>query len=51
VLDEYDRLVDEFDLSVVNASASITDQQRILRRLVSQHLEVANVDEQLDESA
>jgi dTMP kinase len=51
VLDEYDRLVDEFDLSVVNASSSITDQQRILRRLVSQHLEVANVDEQLDESA
>jgi dTMP kinase len=51
VLDEYDRLVDEFDLSVVNASASITEQQRILRRLVSQHLEVANVDEQLDESA
>ena len=51
VLDEYDRLVDEFDLSVVNASGSITEQQRILRRLVSQHLEVANVDEQLDESA
>ena len=51
VLDEYDRLVDEFDLSVVNASGSITDQQRILRRLVSQHLEIANVDEQLDESA
>jgi len=51
VLDEYDRLVDEFDLSVVNASASITEQQRILRRLVSQHLEVANDDEQLDESA
>src|SRR5690348_8790392 len=51
VLDEYDRLVDEYGLSVVNASGSITEQQRIFRRLVSQHLEVANVDEQLDESA
>jgi dTMP kinase len=51
VLDEYDRLVDEYDLSVVNASPSITEQQRLFRKLVSQHLEIANVDEQLDESA
>ena len=28
VLDEYDRLVDEFGLSVVNAVGSITEQQR-----------------------
>jgi dTMP kinase len=51
VLDEYDRLVDEFGLSVVNASGSITDQQRIFRRLVSQHLEIAHHDELIDESA
>ena len=31
VLDEYDRLVDEFGLSVVNAVGSITEQQRVVR--------------------
>jgi dTMP kinase len=40
VLEEYDRLVDEFDLSVVDATGSITDQQRIFRKLVAQHLEI-----------
>jgi len=50
VLDEYDRLVDEYGLSVVNAVGSITDQQRVFRRLVSQHLEIAH-DDNLDESA
>ena len=40
VLDEYDRLVDEFGLSVVDAAGSITEQQRIFRKLVSQHLEI-----------
>src|SRR5580765_5408300 len=40
VHDEYDRLVDEFGLSVVNAVGSITDQQRVFRRLVSQQLEM-----------
>ena len=51
VLDEYDRLVDEFGLSVVNAVGSITDQQRVFRRLVSQHLEIEQHDEVIDESA
>jgi len=51
VLDEYDRLVDEFGLSVVNAVGSITEQQRVFRRLVSQHLEMKNNDERIDESA
>jgi dTMP kinase len=49
VLDEYDRLVDEFGLSVVPATGSITEQQRTFRKLVSQHLEIADVDEQPDE--
>jgi dTMP kinase len=49
VLDEYDRLVDEFDLSVVDATGSITEQQRVYRKLVSQHLEIEHDDEQLDE--
>jgi dTMP kinase len=51
VLDEYDRLVEEFDLSVVNATGSITEQQRVYRKLVSQHLEIAHDDEQLDDIA
>ena len=51
VLDEYDRLVDEFGLSVVDAVGSITEQQRVFRRLVSQQLEIKNQDEALDESA
>src|SRR5262245_2872990 len=51
VLDEYDRLVDEFGLSVVAATGSITDQQRTFRKLVSQHLEIADVDEPADELA
>ena len=51
VLDEYDRLVDEYDLSVVNATGSITEQQRIYRKLVSEHLEIKNDNEQLDDLA
>jgi len=51
VLDEYDRLVDEFGLSVVNAVGSITEQQRVFRRLVSQQLEIKHDDERVDESA
>ena len=51
VVDEYDRLVDEYGLSVVNASGSITEQQRVFRRLVTQHLQIEDTDEQLDELA
>ncbi|HUF47096.1 MAG TPA: hypothetical protein VMM93_04710 [Vicinamibacterales bacterium] len=39
VLDEYDKIVPEHDLRVVDASGSITEQQRIFRRLVSEYLE------------
>jgi dTMP kinase len=51
VLDEYDRLVDEFGLSVVDATGSITEQQRFYRKLISQHLEIRHDDEQLDDLA
>src|SRR5919106_2485135 len=51
VLDEYDRLVDEFGLSVIGASGSITDQQRTFRKLVSQHLDIEATDDLVDESA
>jgi dTMP kinase len=40
VLDEYDRLVDEFGLQVIDAARSITDQQRRLRDMVSASLEL-----------
>src|SRR5918911_1463277 len=39
VLEEYDRLVDEFGLSVIDASLAITDQQHTVRKLVSRQLE------------
>jgi dTMP kinase len=39
VLDAYDALVDEFGLTVIEASGSITEQQRTLRRIVSEKLE------------
>jgi dTMP kinase len=39
VLEEYDRLVEEFGLGVIDASQSITDQQRVVRQLVSTQLE------------
>jgi dTMP kinase len=39
VLEHYDRIVDEFGLSVVDASGSITHQQREFRRLVATYLE------------
>ena len=37
VLSEYDRIVDEFGLQVIEASGSITEQQRIVRNLVAPH--------------
>ena len=51
VLDEYDRLVDEFGLSVVDAVGSITEQQRDRSASwSSQHLDDrGDDDEQLDE--
>jgi dTMP kinase len=39
VLDEYDQIVPEYGLHVIDASGSITDQQRVYRRLVSERLE------------
>jgi dTMP kinase len=43
VLDEYDRIVDEFGLDVVNAVGSITDQQRLVRDLIAKHVETTHV--------
>jgi dTMP kinase len=38
VLEEYDRLVDEFGLEVIDARGTITDQQHLVRHLVSPYL-------------
>jgi dTMP kinase len=38
VLEEYDRIVDEYALDVVDASRSITEQQQLVRRIVSAYL-------------
>jgi dTMP kinase len=42
VLDEYDALVREFGLEVIDARGSITEQQRLVRAVVAQHLNVAH---------
>ncbi len=39
VLDEYDRIVDEYGLNVVDAVGSITEQQRFVRNLIARHIE------------
>lgn len=40
ILEEYDRMVDEFHLTVIDATRSIEAQQREMRRIVMQHLKV-----------
>jgi dTMP kinase len=44
VLEEYDQIVAEFGLSTVDATLRITDQQRIVRQLVSTQLEQADAE-------
>jgi dTMP kinase len=39
VLDEYDRIVEEYGLKVVDAVGSITKQQQLVRRLVSPYVD------------
>jgi len=49
VLDEYERISKEFGMQVVDAVLSITDQQRLVRSLVSPHLRVQTETETVDE--
>ena len=44
VLDEYDRIVDEYGLEVVDAVGSITEQQRYVRGLLAPRLQLSNVE-------
>jgi dTMP kinase len=50
VLDEYDQLVDEFGLEVINAATSITQQQRFVRTLISQKVQMSRMETVDDES-
>jgi len=43
VLDEYDRIVDEYGLNVVDAVGSITEQQRVVRNLIARHVESVDI--------
>src|SRR2546421_4430299 len=49
VLDEYDRLVEEFGLETVNAAGSITEQQRLVRALIARHVATGNKETPDDE--
>jgi dTMP kinase len=44
VLDEYDDIVKEFGLEVVDARGSITEQQRLVRMRVAPHVQLNQVD-------
>ncbi len=49
MLDEYDQLVKEFGIEVIDARRSITEQQRLVRGVVSQHLNLNQVEATDDE--
>jgi dTMP kinase len=51
VLDEYDRIVDEFGLEVVDAVSSITEQQRHVRTVIAPRLQMSNVEIPDEQSA
>jgi dTMP kinase len=44
VLDEYDHIVDEYGLEVVDAVGSLTEQQRLVRRLIAPRLRPAGTE-------
>jgi len=49
VLEEYDQLVDEFGLRVVDASRSITEQQRLVREMIAEHAKTTSAVEVVDD--
>ena len=51
VLNEYDRIVHEFELEVIDAVGSIMEQQRLVRHLVAPRLEVSDKVETHDEQS
>ena len=49
VIEEYDRLVDEYGLHVLNAARTITEQQRTVRQLVARELQAVDEADDGDE--
>jgi len=49
VLDEYDALVEEFGLQVIDAAGSITEQQRLVRQLIAQQVRTSAIEVTDDE--
>jgi dTMP kinase len=49
VLDEYDHLVKEFGLEVIDARGSITEQQRVVRNVIAQHVQISRTEMTDDE--
>src|ERR671937_130088 len=43
VLDEYDQLVEEFGLEVIDARGSITEQQRLVRNVIAQRVQLSRM--------
>jgi dTMP kinase len=44
VLDEYDQLVKEFGLEVIDARGSIIEQQRVVRNVIAQQVEISRME-------
>src|SRR5215204_1026318 len=44
VLEEYDQLVPEFGMEVIDAKSSITDQQRLVRQVIAQHVQTRRME-------
>ena len=49
VLDEYDRIVDEYGLEVISAAGSITEQQRFVRSLITRQIATTHAETSDDE--
>ncbi len=49
VLDEYDQIVNEFGMEVIDARTSITDQQRLVRQVIAQHVQTSKLETLDDE--
>jgi dTMP kinase len=50
VLGEYDQIVKEFGLEVIDARGSIMEQQRVVRSLVAQYMQISHAEITDDES-
>jgi dTMP kinase len=49
VLDEYDQLVEEFGLEVIDARGSIIEQQRVVRNVIAKHVAIDRMEIMDDE--